>query len=194
MKKIFLLSLFILLGTLTMASQEVSKQGEFNYSVGAKIANGELDGEKIDSRGVKLDVLYGITEKIEIGGRLGYGVNEIEWTDNDLNGFDFSAVIKYNFNEIGSVTPYMVATIGTSNANGSADKPGDDFGKLKIKAETGIIWSVGAGVDYKGVQLEAGYKTTSINAETTLINNDGTFKEDVTKDLGQTYFLIGYRF
>lgn len=194
MKKLMILTMiFGTMSTVAIADAEGGHEGQLSFipkiSIGKDTGAHDVEGE---FRGLNADILYGATKNLEVGLNIAwvpYGLDVGDTTgiksyDETLDSFGLMGVMRYSFNQLDVVTPYISA------------KGGWVFGDAKIVGQNNVTgkvegkWAVGiaTGLEYKNVNLEVGYQITEFkeSIETTLVK--GTFQEKLV------YVSLGYRF
>lgn len=194
MKRLIILTMILgTMSTMAMADAKGGREGQLSFipkiSMGKDVGSNDIDGE---FRGLNADILYGVTKNFEMGVNIAwvpYSIDIGDTTgvksyDDTLDAFGLMGVMRYSFNQLDLLTPYVSA------------KGGWVFGDAKIVGQNNVTgkvegkWAAGvaAGLEYKNVNLEVGYQITEFkeSIESTLVK--GTFQEKLV------YVSLGYRF
>ncbi|MGB6127668.1 MAG: outer membrane beta-barrel protein [Psychrilyobacter sp.] len=194
MKKLMILTMiFGTMSTIAMADVEGGHEGQLSFipkiSMGKDIESGFTDDT---FKGINADILYGATKNLEVGANISwvpYGLDMKNTTgvksyDDTLDTFGLMGVMRYSFNQLDLLTPYI------------STKGGWIFGDAKVVSTSNEVskvegqWAIGvaAGMEYKNVNFELGYQITEFKEST----NPG-FKKGTTQEK-LVYISLGYRF
>jgi len=228
MKRLIMLTM--ILGTMsTMAMASAGHEHQLSFIPKVVIGENRNDGEDIDFKvngfaGFNADILYGVTQNLEMGINLGwsqYDVNDtfgvplkevgeeiekeigktsdysVKW-DKILNNIPLIGVVRYNFNELDLVTPYITGRAGWSFGKASG-KISDQYSGVDydIKAEIQGRWIAGiaVGAEYENLNVELGYQVTKYKLTVEgNVNDKAVFDESEKDEIGLIYVSLGYRF
>ncbi len=194
MKRLVMLTMILgIMSTMAVAGARKGYEGQLSFipkiSMGKDVGSNDIDGE---FRGLNADILYGVTNNFEMGVNIGWvpysidigNTTGIKSYDNTLDAFGLMGVMRYSFNQLDLLTPYVSA------------KGGWVFGDAKIVLTSGVTgkvegkWAAGvaAGLEYKNVNLEIGYQITEFEESIESSLYEKTFQEKLV------YVSLGYRF
>ena len=212
--------LMMILGTMsTMVMASTGHEDQLSFIPKVAIGENKNDGEDIGFKvngfaGFNADILYGVTQNLEMGINLGwsqYDMNDffkpldiggtsnynVKW-DKTLNNIPLTGVIRYNFSELDLVTPYITGRAGWSfgKATGKmSDTNGINYYDVKAEISGRWIAGIAVGIEYENFNVELGYQVT--NYETIVESNvdDKVVSSESEKDeVGLIYLSLGYRF
>jgi len=225
--KIVLMMMVGTMSTIAMADVGYEDQLTFipKIALGENINDGEdIDFEVNGFAGFNADILYGVTSNLEMGINFGWSQYDIddtfgvplkevgeeietgigktsnynvEW-DKTLDNIPLTGVIRYNFNELDLVTPYISARAGWSFGKASGEIS-DQYLSVDydIKAEIEGRWIAGiaGGLEYENLNIELGYQVTQYKLIVEGNVNDKVVSNESEKiDVGLVYVSLGYRF
>lgn len=194
MKRLIMLTMILgTMSTMAMADAKIGYEGQLSFipkvSMGKDIGSNDIDG---GFKGLNADILYGVTNNFEMGVNIGWvpydididNTTGIKSYDDTLDVFGLMGVMRYSFNQLDLLTPYV------------SIKGGWVFGDARIETKSGITgkvegkWGAGlaAGLEYKNINLEVGYQITEFEESIESSFYKETFQEKLV------YVALGYRF
>ncbi|GLI54770.1 hypothetical protein PM10SUCC1_02850 [Propionigenium maris DSM 9537] len=194
-----------------IATSAEAAQGDLSFIPKLKMGRETTTGDIGNVYGGEIDVLYGVTNNLEVGFNMGYNVYdldvsmEMESTDEkesfkDLNTLSLAGVIRYNFNEINGMKPFVSAKGGWLWGDTSIDATLlDSDGSFLVKEEYEIegkwIAGIATGIEYNNFNAELGFELSKFKATGTAKGFDGSKDSDSDTDKFRTVYLaVGYRF
>ena len=194
--KMVLITILATMSTMAIASSKEGREGQLSFipkiSIGKDVGSNSINDGDIAFNGLNADILYGVTKNFEMGVNVAwvpYAIDIKDTTgiksyDDTLDAFGLMGVMRYSFNQLDLLTPYVSA------------KGGWVFGDAKIVGQNGITgkvegkWEAGiaAGLEYKNIDLEVGYQITEFKESIESTFYEGTFQEKLV------YVSLGYRF
>uniref|UniRef100_A0A6A7GC77 Outer membrane protein beta-barrel domain-containing protein n=1 Tax=Hirondellea gigas TaxID=1518452 RepID=A0A6A7GC77_9CRUS len=142
--KMVLITILATMSSISMANEGHKGQLSFipKVAIGENRRNDDMDFKVKGFAGFNADVLYGVTDNLEMGVNLGwsqYDLNDMpkemanlldeefgitpsknDW-DQTLDNLSLVGVVRYNFTELESVTPYITGRAGWSFGKASGD-------------------------------------------------------------------------
>lgn len=194
MKRLIMLTMILgTMSTMAMADAKGGREGQLSFipkiSMGKDVGSGFTDD---GFKGINADILYGVTKNFEMGVNISWvpygidikGTTGIKSYDETLDTFGLMGVMRYSFNQLDLLTPYVSA------------KGGWVFGDAKVVETSGTTskiegrWAAGvaAGLEYKNANLEVGYQITEFEESVESSFQKGTSQEKLV------YVSLGYRF
>jgi outer membrane protein X len=152
MKKVFFVSLFMAVLSLSASAQTGEKAVGLNLGYGSEI--------KSPSIGVKFN--YGITDQIRVSPSFNYFLNK-----NGLSGWEINADAHYLFNVAPKISVYPLAGLTfTGWSYGFEDFEDEDEDESGSSTETRLGVNIGAGIGYQltdniSIGLELKYSVIS---------------------------------
>ncbi len=194
MKRLIILTMILgTMSTMAMADAKGGREGQLSFipkiSMGKDVGSNPIDGE---FKGLNADILYGVTKNFEMGVNIAwvpYGL-DVEDTaglksyDDTLDAFGLMGVMRYSFNQLDLLTPYVSAKGGWVFGESEIVGQNDVTGKIEGRWGAGLA----AGLEYKNVGLEVGYQITEFKGSIKSTFDEGTFQEKLI------YVSLGYRF
>ena len=194
--KIILIAILATMSTMATASPKEGRVGQLSFipkiSMGKDVGSNSINEGNITFNGLNADILYGVTKNLEMGVNVAWVPYDIDIKDTIgiksydkiLDSFGLMGIMRYSFNQLDLLTPYVSA------------KGGWVFGDAKIVRENGMIekvegkWEAGiaVGLEYKNIDLEIGYQITEFKGSI-----ESTFHEKTSQEK-LVYLSLGYRF
>ena len=194
MNKLLMTTLILgVLSTTAFADAIGGREGQLSFipkiSMGKDV--GELGIEE-NFKGINADILYSPTANLEVGVNVAwvpYSIDvddksTIDDYDETLNALELSGVMRYSFNQLDLLTPFVSAKAGWAFGDSKIEYKNGDVNKY----EGAWIVGVAAGIEYKNVNFELGYQMTEFKNSLETTFESEKEREDLV------YFSIGYRF
>ncbi|WP_028856297.1 outer membrane beta-barrel protein [Psychrilyobacter atlanticus] len=194
MKRLIILTMILgTMSTMAMADAKGGREGQLSFipkiSMGKDVGSGFTDDT---FKGINADILYGVTKNFEMGVNIAwvpYGLDMKDTTgvksyDDTLDTFGLMGVMRYSFNQLDLLTPYVSAKGGWVFGDAKVVSTSDEVEKIEGQWAAGVA----AGLEYKNVNLEIGYQMTEFKESTNPGFQKGTTQEELV------YVSLGYRF
>lgn len=216
----------VLFGLFALSSVAMAAETNLYLRTGADL-NGEYDvvsiggfdvtGEDADefSYEFAVEATKEIYPNLEVGVGLAYQKHgdpetqelfEPGWQDKyEMVGYTsvpLYLTVKYNFEAVNNLTPYIKANFGYSfndedgDAKASYEENGSVIEKetFKVKLDDGLYYGIGAGFEYNNFTMDLMYQVNEAEAEITSKDypEDGTLKTDF--DYSRVTLSFGYKF
>ncbi len=214
MKKLFLLCGILMTGAVSFSEGNIIEfRGGFSPSPKFDVTP---SGKAKPSFEIGAEYRYAVTNNTELGAGIAYqnhgkikkftdiedSTLRVEIQDTKMyNSVPLYLTVKYNFRNESDFIPYIKANLGYSFNSGSSSNNYKTYNKLtgavidegKLKdfsVDNGMYYSIGAGLTYKGFNVDLSYQVNSANVKGT--RYDGR-KDEGSADIRRVTLGFGYQ-